>query len=381
MSPIPRRLVLVWLALVLFAVPLTVAMASGGGYGGGPKTKICHKTGISFLPWIVMEVANSSLPSHQAHGDVIPAPPGAEHNAALCKPPSTGGTGPTGPTGPVGPTGPPGPQGATGPTGPQGPTGPAGPTGPTGPTGADGDDGATGPTGPQGPTGPTGATGGQGETGPTGPTGLQGPTGPTGAQGATGDAGPTGATGDQGPTGDEGPMGATGDEGPVGPTGPQGPTGAAGATGATGVTGATGATGATGPAGPVGGNIFGGTAATNTVSAPNNLPLFHHTSPSSHDSVRSDLPPGQLSNLRVGLKDPRSAPEDPELDAGSYTFTVVVNGALTGLTCTINANNRTCTAAGPAVAVGAGEGVSVRVTANNPTPSSIHAGFSLLHTP
>jgi hypothetical protein len=122
----------------------------------------------------------------------------------------------------------------------------------------------------------------------------------------------------------------------------------------------------------VGGNIFGGTAGSNTVSAPNNLPLFHHTSPSSHNSVRSDLPPGQLTNLRVGIS---------PLTAGSYTFTVVVNGSPTTLACTITAPNRTCTAAGPAATVGPGEGVSVRVTASSPNPSSIFAGFSLLHTP
>ncbi len=78
-----------------------------------------------------------------------------------------GPTGPTGPAGPAGATGPTGPAGAAGPAGPAGPVGPAGATGPTGPPGA----------GAPGPTGPTGAAGAPGAPGPAGPTGATGPAG------------------------------------------------------------------------------------------------------------------------------------------------------------------------------------------------------------
>lgn len=39
------------------------------------KTTICHKTGSAKNPYVEITVSNNALPAHQAHGDIIPAPP------------------------------------------------------------------------------------------------------------------------------------------------------------------------------------------------------------------------------------------------------------------------------------------------------------------
>lgn len=40
------------------------------------KTTICHRTGSEKNPFVEITVSNNALPAHQAHGDIIPAPPG-----------------------------------------------------------------------------------------------------------------------------------------------------------------------------------------------------------------------------------------------------------------------------------------------------------------
>lgn len=57
--------------------PVTTQQAS--------KTTICHATGSSSNPFVEIEVADSALPAHQGHGDIIPAPAGG------CPGPSPGG--------------------------------------------------------------------------------------------------------------------------------------------------------------------------------------------------------------------------------------------------------------------------------------------------
>lgn len=49
----------------------------GGGSGGGQYghgTPICHRTGSSSNPWVLLVVPASAIPAHAAHGDLIPAP-------------------------------------------------------------------------------------------------------------------------------------------------------------------------------------------------------------------------------------------------------------------------------------------------------------------
>jgi hypothetical protein len=40
------------------------------------KTTICHRTNSAKNPFVEITVSNNALPAHQAHGDIIPAPPG-----------------------------------------------------------------------------------------------------------------------------------------------------------------------------------------------------------------------------------------------------------------------------------------------------------------
>ena len=234
-----------------------------------------------------------------------------------------------------------------------GPTGAIGATGATGPTGATGATGVTGPTGATG-TGATGPTGATGVTGATGATGVTGPIGVTGATGATGTMGPTGLTGEQGPIG---PMGSPGLQGPMGLQGIPGVQGVPGPTGAAGATGATGAAGAV---------FFGSSAG----QPPGNANLDQYIgigqAPDRTESnVSVPLPVGgTLSGLRVKQDD------SPDNGSGTQTntYTVMINGASTGLTCAISELATTCNDTTHTVSsVAAGSTVSLRLT---PTKSA-----------
>ncbi len=68
------------------------AVSAGNNGNGKARTTICHRTDSVTNPWQVITVADPSLTNHSAHGDVIPAPTGAEEDPALCEatPPPVG---------------------------------------------------------------------------------------------------------------------------------------------------------------------------------------------------------------------------------------------------------------------------------------------------
>jgi hypothetical protein len=312
-----------------------------------------------------------------------------------------GAAGATGPAGATGAQGTAGPQGIPGAVGPDGSTGPQGLQGATGAQGIQGIPGLTGNTGAQGLTGAAGATGAQGIQGIQGIPGLMGNTGAQGLQGQTGATGATGAAGLPGSDGNSirngsgvpssglgidgdfyldtatftvyGPKAAglwpvggqplIGPQGPIGPQGVQGSQGVMGAQGVVGNTGATGAIGATGPAGPAGPQGPAGAAAAAPV-------LLGSTPFIDAADATGYLPPAGTGRITVAEAD--AAIEMPTggtlaklavrvSSTTPVTFTVVVGGADTALTCTVAAAAKQCTDSSHTVAVAAGTTVSVKV--------------------
>lgn len=170
--------------------------------------------------------------------------------------------------------------------------------------------------------------------------------------------------GDRGADGATGATGSTGMTGATGATGSTGATGATGDTGATGSTGATGATGATGSPGVVGAFVISYTGGTNSENlsggSDNYASLVAQLNPNitttnGNATVQSGGE-ATLSHFSVTISG------NPNSGGGvqSYTFTVMVDGLASALTCTISEPATTCSDTTHSVALTAGQTVNVR---------------------
>jgi hypothetical protein len=177
-------------------------------------------------------------------------------------------------------------------------------------TGAGGEKGDKGATGNTGATGASGVAGVAGAKGNDGAAGVAGVAGAIGANGLTGATGSQGASGAAGATGSQGASGAAGATGSQGASGANGLTGAAGSQGIQGVQGVKGDTGSTGAAGATGGTGAAGVSASYYV----------------------DLGTWTLATAQnVGYSDSNTF---GNLDAGSYTFEILVDGIFSPNTIT-----------------------------------------------
>jgi len=151
---------------------------------------------------------------------------------------------------------------------------------------------------------------------------------------------------------------SAGATGPIGPTGATGPIGATGATGADGATGVTGANGATGPIGPTGAtntmqNIF---LASGNISTVGNTTVYLNQCGNSASVIGGSLlmtSNGVISNMYVLLN---AAPGG----VTTRTFTLMLNGVATTLTCTIVGTDITGNDLVNSVAVTTGDYITVR---------------------
>jgi len=179
-----------------------------------------------------------------------------------------------------------------------------------GEAGSVGDKGAPGEKGDKGATGNTGATGVAGSSGVAGATGAKGNDGAAGAMGMSGAAGSIGSAGPAGAPGANGSAGAPGTAGTNGAQGAQGTQGIKGDTGVAGTNGAQGVQGIQGNAGATGGTGAAGISISYFV----------------------DLGTWTLgTNQNVGTSDSNTF---GNLDAGSYTFEILVDGTFSPNTIT-----------------------------------------------
>lgn len=161
----------------------------------------------------------------------------------------------------------------------------------------------------------------------------------------------------------------TGPQGPTGATGPAGPTGAIGATGATGPAGPAGPDGPQGIPGPNTTILTGGTLDNAALTAGGTITM----SPGNGLGIDTPLPAGELTNLRV------QADQQPGV-GGSYTFTVLVNGAPTGITCTISgAAEDSCEDTINSVTIVAGDRLWLQAVASAGATTT-EVSWSLTHT-
>ena len=188
-----------------------------------------------------------------------------------------------------------------------------------------------------------------------------GPSGPSGSKGATGATGPSGSSGPAGPTGAMGPTGATGATGPSGPAGtgrpapgPTGPTGARAGLRAL-PDGPSGEPkGATGP--PGGASIVTGVVTfvdSLDTSGFIGLDGAANLAPTGGRRLVRRVAAGTLSEFHGRLTSPA---------ADTVVFTLYVNGAATGVTCSIAGGSSACTDSANTAALAAGDTVAVGIT-------------------
>ena len=177
----------------------------------------------------------------------------------------------------------------------------------------------------------------QGQPGAAGPQGPAGPQGMPGPQGPMGNPGPKGEQGPAGDTGEQGPQGEPGAQGPAGATGPQG------------------------PAGPASHGVLMA-----KMAAPNKAAHVFLSFASSGAVTEADA---QLLTPDVAITISHLAVRSEISATASATFTVAlrVDGADTGLACTIPAGATTCNSGSGTIVVPPASFVSLGLTTTGTT--------------
>lgn len=182
---------------------------------------------------------------------------------------------------------------------------------------------------------------------------------------------------------DPGPIGPVGPQGPVGPIGPsgaqgeQGPQGEQGLQGEQGIQGVQGIQGIQGPPGPSNVPILGSSGSDLISGAVVTVTRYVGlaTMGNSEGSQSFAFPvAGTLKNLRVKTSNNPGSGQ-------SYTFTVMVNGASTGMTCNYSGNGTTCSDLTHTAAITEGQTISLKAVASGFAAGTSITSWTLLLQP